>query len=250
MRKTITAALALLLVLLLAACGGGAADSQATSSSESEYGKIQWPKSEIASLLPVPESTIGRISWDSSDDFTVYIAETSKEQYGAYVDECQERGFTVDYTKGDGFFYAYNADGYDLTVSYQDDNVMYISIYAPSESEESEPEETEDSEEPGSPPEELSAPAEPTDGIGAEFKEAMDSYEAFFDEYCAFMKKYAESENAADLLADYTNYMTQYLETMEKFEALEDDLSDVELKYYLEVSTRISQKLLDVSAQI
>ena len=44
--------------------------------------------------------------------------------------------------------------------------------------------------------------------IDVEFKSAMDSYEAFFDEYVAFMKKYSQS-NGTDmsLLNDYTIYI-------------------------------------------
>ncbi len=83
------------------------------------------------------------------------------------------------------------------------------------------------------------------DGMRPEFKEAMDSYEAFFDEYCEFMKKYKENSTDLSLLADYANYMTQYVDTMSKLEKLgEDDLNDAELLYYIEVSNRISQKLL------
>ena len=38
----------------------------------------------------------------------------------------------------------------------------------------------------------------------------MDSYEAFIDEYVAFMKKYSDS-NGTDmsLISDYTKYMTK-----------------------------------------
>ena len=49
------------------------------------------------------------------------------------------------------------------------------------------------------------------------------------------------------LLADYTKYLTAYTETMAKMNAISDDeLSDAEAAYYLEVSTRITQKLLEV----
>lgn len=86
------------------------------------------------------------------------------------------------------------------------------------------------------------------EGIRPEFKEAMDSYEAFFDEYVAFMEKYAESDDTTSLLADYSNYMSQYAEVMKKMDAIdEDELSTAEAAYYLEVSTRITQKLATVA---
>lgn len=86
------------------------------------------------------------------------------------------------------------------------------------------------------------------DGMRPEFKEAMDSYEAFFDEYCEFMKKYKENSTDLSLLADYADYMTQYVDTMAKLEKLgEENLNDAELLYYVETSNSISQKLLKVA---
>ena len=50
------------------------------------------------------------------------------------------------------------------------------------------------------------------------------------------------------LLAQYAEMMTKYAEVSEKFDDWEDsDLNTAELKYYLEVSNRVMQKLLDVS---
>ena len=85
------------------------------------------------------------------------------------------------------------------------------------------------------------------DEISPEFKEAMDSYEAFYDEYCAFMKKYQANPADLSLLAEYANMMSKLTEMDEKFDAWEDgDLNDEELKYYMEVQTRVTQKMLEV----
>lgn len=86
------------------------------------------------------------------------------------------------------------------------------------------------------------------DGMRPEFKEALDSYEDFFDEYCDFMKKFNESPDDLSLLGEYTEYLTQYSETMEKMDKLDDgEMNDTEMKYYLEVTTRINQKLIDAA---
>lgn len=86
------------------------------------------------------------------------------------------------------------------------------------------------------------------DGMRPGFKEALDSYEDFFDEYCDFMKKFNESPNDLSLLGEYTEYLTQYSETMEKMGELDDgEMNDAELKYYLEVTNRINQKLIDAA---
>lgn len=85
-------------------------------------------------------------------------------------------------------------------------------------------------------------------GMRAEFKTAMDGYEAFFDEYCAFMKKYQTSGDSLDMLNEYMHFMSQYTETMEKLDDIGDEeLNDAELAYYTQVMTRINQKLLEVS---
>ena len=84
--------------------------------------------------------------------------------------------------------------------------------------------------------------------IRSDFKAAMDSYEAFFDEYVAIMKKYKENPTDISILADYANYMGQYTDMMQKFEQWEsEDLSSEELAYYLDVQTRITKKLLEVA---
>lgn len=78
----------------------------------------------------------------------------------------------------------------------------------------------------------------------ASFKEVMDSYEAFFDDYVDFMKKYTNSSNTSGMLADYLQWLNQYVDVMEKLEAYnEDDLTDDEWAYYTKVMLRITQKL-------
>ena len=80
--------------------------------------------------------------------------------------------------------------------------------------------------------------------IRPEFKSTMDSYEAFFDEYCRFIKKYTQSGYPMDMLSDYMRFMSRYADCMAKLEAMDDGtLSDAELVYYTEVMLRISQKL-------
>lgn len=76
----------------------------------------------------------------------------------------------------------------------------------------------------------------------------MDSYEAFIDEYVAFLQKYNQNPTDLSLLNDYATYMSKYADLAAKFEAWEsEDLNTAELAYYLEVQSRVSQKLLAVS---
>lgn len=86
------------------------------------------------------------------------------------------------------------------------------------------------------------------DSMRPEFKEAMDSYEAFYDEYFNILKKYAENPSDIKLLADYTDMLTKAAEMTEKFDAWENsDMNSAELKYYLDVNNRVTQKLLEVA---
>lgn len=84
-------------------------------------------------------------------------------------------------------------------------------------------------------------------GIRPEFKEAMDSYEDFFDDYCDIMKQYMENPFDMSLLAKYSEYMTKAEEMNEKMDILgEGDMSDEEMAYYLEVTGRVTLKISEI----
>ena len=87
-------------------------------------------------------------------------------------------------------------------------------------------------------------------GIRPEFKKAMDDYEAFFDKYIDFIKKYenASTTELMSLMADYMQYMTDFAEAMESMEEMESqEMSTEEALYYAQVTSRISAKLMAVS---
>lgn len=96
-----------------------------------EMTEIRWPDSDIVKQLPKPESLIGNISYEKSEYFSVYIANTTSEQYADYVDKCMDKGFTIDYSKNDKVFHAYNKNGYYLWVEKQLFDKMYIKIEVP-----------------------------------------------------------------------------------------------------------------------
>ena len=88
------------------------------------------------------------------------------------------------------------------------------------------------------------------DGMRPEFKAAMDSYETFMAEYCAFMRKYKENPNDLTLLTDYAEFMKEYADFAEKMNAWEnDELNDTELKYYMDVTTRVAKMLLELEEE-
>lgn len=87
------------------------------------------------------------------------------------------------------------------------------------------------------------------DGMRPEFKAAMDAYETFYDEYCDFMAKYKANPTDSELITEYADMMEEIVDMDEKFKEWENDnLNSEELKYYIEVSSRITQKMLDVAS--
>ena len=99
-------------------------------------------------------------------------------------------------------------------------------------------------------PEPVQEPTAPTlnaDGLRPEFKEAMDAYEAFYDEYCEFMKEYMENPMNLSLLTKYSQMLEKSEEVDKAFEAWDGDtLNNAEMKYYWEVYNRVMQKLLSI----
>ena len=93
--------------------------------------EIQWPASEIAKRLPVPQSSLGKINWERASGFSIYLGNTTQDQFRQYADSCFDMGFTVDYEKGDTFFRGYDKDGYYVSVEYRGFNIICIRIDEP-----------------------------------------------------------------------------------------------------------------------
>ena len=84
-------------------------------------------------------------------------------------------------------------------------------------------------------------------GIRKDFKEAMDSYEKVMNSYADFMTKYNRSDNQAGMISEYADYMKKYADAAEKFEKWnENDLTNEETKYYIDVQARVSKRLSDI----
>lgn len=94
---------------------------------------IQWPNSDIAKLIPQPDSLKGKIEWEHDYGFVIYIADISKDEYKDYVNSVYNSGFNIDYSKGDTYFWADNADGYHVQVRYEGYNTMWIRLDEPSD---------------------------------------------------------------------------------------------------------------------
>ena len=236
------------------------------------FATIKWPDSKLAQMLPEPESTVGLIKYDRLDLLEVYIGSTTSEQYEKYVSSCKEKGFTENYDSGTDYYkrpyyHAENSEGYRLELEYHqlDDDANYkpmketmtVELRSPSKKEtEAETEKT--TEKATEAPAEESSKTESkseskaitdNDTVTPSFKEMMDSYEAFFDEYIDFMKKYKENPSDLSLISEYTEYLSKYSDYMSKLSAVDtDSLSAADLAYYTEVNARITKELAEVAA--
>ena len=202
-----------------------------------KLGALQWPSTGLATYLPNITSTVGKINYDTSTQFSATVGDMSFDAYKDYVEACISKGFNVDYDKYEKAYRASNSQGYKINVEYLGFNIVAISINQPKEEggENSKPTET-------------SNPAQANNTLGTDFKKAMDSYEKFMDEYVAFMKKYSANPTDMSLLKDYTEYMNKYSTFCADFAKWEnEELNDAELNYYIEVQTRVNQKLLEVA---
>ena len=90
--------------------------------------------------------------------------------------------------------------------------------------------------------------AEQAPGVDPELKAFLDSYEKFIDEYVEFMKTYnSDPANALSMLAEYSRIMETYADFTEKLAQYdENEMSAADAAYYLEVTTRCTQKMLEI----
>ena len=89
--------------------------------------------------------------------------------------------------------------------------------------------------------------ADSENAIRPEFKKAMDAYEEFYDEYCDLMAQYTKNPTDFSLLTKYGNMLSKMTEIDAAFEKWNDaDMTTAEAAYYLEVNSRVLQKLAKV----
>lgn len=96
-----------------------------------QYGTLVWPESGIASMLPIPASTTGEITRDDEQGFQAYVSNMPIDEFKAYTTECSNVGFNIDAFDSDSSYSAENSEGYKLSVVYQGNGVISISIDEP-----------------------------------------------------------------------------------------------------------------------
>lgn len=180
---------------------------------------------------------------------------------GSYVDPSDEALLKCYVVTGQGvapnteltLVFDKDSDGVEYDNLIDTQNIEEIEVYVkripgvePSyAAEENEPS-TEETEQEESNSNDDGADTELVDGLRPEFKEAMDAYEDFYTEYCDFLKEYTANPTDLSLLTKYGDMVERAEKMDEAFEAWDDeDLNNDELKYYLEVTNRVMQKMTD-----
>ena len=85
-------------------------------------------------------------------------------------------------------------------------------------------------------------------GMRTDFKDTLDAYEEFMDEYIEFMELYNQNPTDAELMSQYMDMMTKYTNyatTISKMD--QSEMTDEEAAYFVEVTGRVNQKLINAS---
>jgi hypothetical protein len=220
--------------------------------------EYQWPRSEIARLIPPPNSNMGRIEWEASYGFVIYVGNTTKADYDEYVDACADSGFSINYQKGNDYYYADNEAGYHLSIKYEGNDSIFIRIDEPDKQEEaisteSPSPELAASESPSRVPSlPTSSSAKPTDTDTVSWRDFLAEYETWMDHYIEVVLKYNENPTDITIMGEYLALMGELAEWAEKADQVEEELvnNTEALKEYLEVQTRVLQKLIDAQARV
>ncbi|MCF0128199.1 MAG: hypothetical protein HUJ70_06485 [Pseudobutyrivibrio sp.] len=210
----------------------------------------QWGEvSSLRDLISKPEVEVLKLNFDRSDVYSFYAYGITNEMYKAYIEDCKQRGFDVDISGFDTSYYAYDGMGNRISISFNSEiQEMRVNIdESNNKKEDLSNEQAKSTVETSSPePTKTESEEKLVDGMRQSFKEAMDAYEDFYDEYCEFMKKYNKDSSNTELLEEYFDMLEKEVEVAEAFEKWdEDELNDAELKYYIKVTGRVTQKMLD-----
>ena len=233
------------------------------STKEIRYKTINWDYMVLKDRLPKPDGTKGRIITNSDNGLYVYI-EGNEDDFREYIQKCKEYGYTIDQDNSTNSYEAKNTDDYSIDIHYYEHRGEYsINLDEPYEpvygqigsdtntnTETNTNNNTETSNTNDNTPTQNTTHNNTTttnDGLRTDFKEAMDSYESFMNEYVTFMKKFNNNSSDYTLLNEYSKYMSKYNDFSEKFDKWNsENLNEKETKYYIEVQTRVNKKLLEI----
>ena len=108
--------------------------SEKYSNEEETKVAYQWSKTDINTKIAKPEVKVVEVGIDDESSFSFEAFGMSIDQFSAYVDQCIELGFTLDASSHEEFYTADNTEGYNVYLSYNnEDDMMHANITAPEE---------------------------------------------------------------------------------------------------------------------
>ena len=119
MKRILAVLLAFIMFCSLVACG-------------TQFETIDWNSIALKEQLPQPATDQGKIVTNDPNGLWIHIKAESIAEYQAYVTACKEKGFTIEANESTSSFYAYNAEGYKLSLYYTESSKEYsINVDAP-----------------------------------------------------------------------------------------------------------------------
>ena len=119
--------------------------SSTNHSSDDNVEQIDWANITLSKVLPEPQSNKMDLLYNGDDWLSVTIHDISENDFLEYVRWCKEDyGFTVDCDSFEDYFYAYNQEGYCLTLLYtKTSKELSINLDVPTGNKIEQPEQTE-----------------------------------------------------------------------------------------------------------
>lgn len=93
-----------------------------------EMSEIEWPVVGLSTLIPIPSSSNGRISFNNDSNFIIHLSNISKEDLKSYKELCKEVGFNNIILEGDGIYKAKDENGNELHLLYLGFDNIEISV--------------------------------------------------------------------------------------------------------------------------
>lgn len=87
---------------------------------------LRWPSNDVGKVVPKPSSSTGKNQWENDDGFFLYVGNTSLDKFNAYIEQCINAGFDIDYSRGDKYFRAYNKDHYYISLNYEGFSIFSV----------------------------------------------------------------------------------------------------------------------------
>ena len=155
----------------------------------------------------------------------IYVGEVSQEEFEAYINQCSETGFDLVSFQANNYYSAEDKQGNELRVEYLPMNIMSIYVETPeafADTKSSNTKENLTDITPEAASENETTPTSSTtqeviedsslvekavsaasgaveDAVTPEFKEYMDGYETFIDDYIAFIQSYENSDDVTSM---------------------------------------------------